>query len=87
MSRIAKNSVLIPKETSCNFDNIPFAIVDFPLPERPVKKSVKPCFFLGGLFSFNILLIGVVGEYVTRIYDEVKTRPNYIVEDIIKKKN
>ena len=38
------------------------------------------------LFSFNILLIGVVGEYLTRIYDEVKTTPNYIIEDIIKKK-
>ena len=37
------------------------------------------------LFSFNTLLIGIVGEYVTRIYDEVKTRPNYIIEDIIKK--
>ena len=39
------------------------------------------------LFSFNTLLIGIVGEYIIRIYDEVKTRPNYIIEDIIKKKD
>ena len=39
------------------------------------------------LFSFNTLLIGIIGEYIIRIYDEVKTRPNYIVEDIIKKKD
>ena len=38
------------------------------------------------LFSFNTLLIGIIGEYIIRIYDEVKTRPNYIIEDIIKKK-
>ena len=37
------------------------------------------------LFSFNTLLIGIIGEYIIRIYDEVKTRPNYIIEDIIKK--
>ena len=39
------------------------------------------------LFSFNTLLIGLIGEYIIRIYDEVKTRPNYIIEDIIKKKD
>ena len=32
-------------------------------------------------------MIGVVGEYVTRIYDEVKQRPNYIIEKIIDNKN
>ena len=35
------------------------------------------------LFSLNTLMIGIVGEYVTRIYDEVKQRPHYIIEEII----
>jgi len=39
------------------------------------------------LFSFNTLLIGIIGEYIIRIYDEVKIRPNYIIEDIVKKKD
>jgi len=39
------------------------------------------------LFSFNTLLIGIIGEYIIRIYDEVKTRPNYIIEDITKKRD
>ena len=50
----------------------------------PLGFSLTALFILF-LFSFNTLLIGIVGEYVTRIYDEVKTRPNYIIEDIIKK--
>lgn len=43
--------------------------------------------FLGLISSFNILSIGLVGEYVSRIYNEVKDRPNYIIKDIVGKKS
>ena len=28
-------------------------------------------------------MIGIVGRYVTRIYNEVKQRPNYIIDETI----
>ena len=34
--------------------------------------------------SFQILCIGVIGEYISKIYIETKQRPKYIIEKIIR---
>ena len=40
-------------------------------------QIVLTCFFGG----FQILCMGVIGEYVGKIYSEVKKRPKYIIQD------
>ncbi len=39
--------------------------------------------FVVGMFGVNFLLIGIVGEYVGRIFEESKGRPLYIVRETI----
>ena len=41
-------------------------------------SSVIPIYFLGGI---QLLSIGVVGEYVAKIYLETKRRPRYFIEE------
>lgn len=42
-------------------------------------SSVLPMYFLGGV---QLLSIGIVGEYVAKIYMETKQRPRFIIEKI-----
>jgi hypothetical protein len=44
-------------------------------------STVLPFYFLGGV---QILCIGILGEYLGRIYKEVKRRPRFIVEERLK---
>lgn len=43
-------------------------------------SSVLPMYFLGGV---QLLSIGIVGEYVAKIYMETKKRPHFFIEKII----
>lgn len=44
-------------------------------------SSVIPIYFLGGI---QLLSIGVVGEYIAKIYLETKRRPRYFIERIVR---
>lgn len=41
-------------------------------------STIIPIFFLGGI---QLLCLGVIGEYIAKIFTEVKHRPRYIIEE------
>jgi len=43
-------------------------------------STVAPLYLLGGV---QLLFLGIVGEYIGKIYSEVKNRPRYIIQDMI----
>ena len=52
---------------------------------KPVEGFTTVLLLIGLTSSFNIIAIGLVGEYVSRIYTEVKNRPIYIISEIYDK--
>ena len=62
------------------FLGIPFVIIGILPPFRARRDHLLfAVLLLGGI---QLMLIGVIGEYVGRIYDEVKARPLYLVRDV-----
>jgi len=33
--------------------------------------------------SFIMISLGIIGEYIAKIYDEIKARPSYLVENTV----
>ena len=40
--------------------------------------------FFGG---FQIFCIGIIGEYIGKIYSETKERPRYVIEEVLENDN
>jgi dolichol-phosphate mannosyltransferase len=59
-----------------------FPLVLFLLGNPSVSFSITlfAILFLG---SIQLLSVGIIGEYISRIHDEVRQRPNFIIEDRI----
>ena len=43
-------------------------------------STVVPLYFLGGI---QLLCIGIIGEYMAKIYMETKRRPRYLIERVV----
>ena len=44
-------------------------------------STVLPIYFIGGI---QVLSLGIIGEYIGKIYNETKRRPRYFIDKEIK---
>jgi len=47
-------------------------------------STVLPIYFIGGI---QLMCLGIIGEYIGKIYKETKRRPRYFIEDIVDAKS
>ena len=66
-----------------SFSMIVFQISLFVIYGRGAPGISTIVVLLSFLFGMLFLILGVIGEYLSRIYEEVKGRPNYIVKNKI----
>jgi dolichol-phosphate mannosyltransferase len=57
-----------------------FELVMYIIAGRDVPGFLSLILIMLFLFGMLFLILGIIGEYISRIYDEVKERPNYIVK-------
>lgn len=66
-----------------SFAYIVYAVLLKLLTDRPVvgwTSMIVAMLFLGGV---QLITLGVIGEYIGRIYEEVKQRPLYLVDETL----
>lgn len=65
-----------------SFITLTYGIVQWFLHNSPDGYATIVSLILIG-FSITLLTLGIIGEYISRIYIEVKKRPNYLIMEII----
>ena len=56
--------------------------VQFGLYPPGFATTIVAIFFFAGV---QLVVLGIIGEYLARIYEEVKMRPLYIVKRVLRK--
>mgnify|MGYP004318500839 FL=1 len=62
-----------------------FVIFGFNIPSWLVmpKGLTSMNLIMIAFFSLIVLILGIIGEYIGKIYTEVKNRPRYIIKELI----